>query len=149
MDHTIIARAMLAVFCGLQGAATAVIDLGRTHATHPGWLGHARFHVVWQTVNVVLLSLFEIALVLVPGPFPTLRFEIAVILCGAPVLGFFIALLTRRLYGGTLSDPHGMSPWVVRVLGTQHQIDLNVVTEMVALASLASIAALYRSRNPF
>ncbi len=145
MDHHQIARALLAMFCGLQGAATAVIDLSRTHATHPGWLGHARFHVVWQTANIVLLSLFEIALILVPGPFLTCRFGIAVILAAAPILGFFLALFTRRLYGGTLSDPGGMLPWIVRVLGTQLQIDLNVVTELLALASLAAIAALYRN----
>lgn len=143
MDHQSIARGLLASLCGLQGAATAAIDLNRTHVTHPWWLGHARFHVVWQTANVVALSLFEIALVLVRGPFMHQRFFIAALLAGAPTIGFFVALFTRRLYGGTLSDPQGMPPWIVGIRGRQYRIDLNVVAEIVGLISLAGIVAIY------
>jgi len=143
MDHQSIARGLLASLCGLQGAATAVIDLNWTHATHPGWLGHARFHMVWQTTNVVALSLFEIALVLVRGPFMPQRFYIAALLAGLPMIGFFAALLTRKLYGGTLSDLQGMPPWIVRIRGRQFRVDLNLVAEIVGLTSLAAIVAIY------
>jgi len=143
VDHHSIARDLLAVFCGLQGIGTVAIDLNRTHATHPGWLGHARFHVVWQTSTVVALSIFEIALVLVRGPSMSQRFYTAAILAGAPMLGFFVALLTKRLYGGAISDPQGIPPWIVRLRKTQFCIDLNVVTEIVGLLSLAAIVAIY------
>jgi hypothetical protein len=122
-----------------------VIDLNRTHATHPGWLGHARFHVVWQTANLAALSIFEIALILVPGPALKQRFYAAAILAAVPMLGFFMALFARRLYGGTLSDPGGMPPWTVRTRGRQLRIDLNVVAEILGLLSLAVIVALYRA----
>src|ERR1700736_2148177 len=71
VDHQLIARVLLATFCGLQGTATAAIDLSRTHAKHPAWPGHARFHVVWQTANVLVLSVFEIALISMSGPLAT------------------------------------------------------------------------------
>jgi hypothetical protein len=145
VDHQLIARVLLATFCGLQGTATAAIDLSRTHAKHPAWPGHARFHVVWQTANVLVLSVFEIALISMSGPLATYRFDIAAALAGAPILGFFMALFTRRLYGATLSDPGGMPPWIVRARGKRFQIDLNVVAEIVGLASLAAVVELYRT----
>jgi hypothetical protein len=145
MDHQSIARVLLASLCGLQGAATAAIDLNRTHAMHPGWLAHARFHVVWQTANVVFLSLFEMALVLVQGPFMQQRFYIAALLASAPMMGFFAALFTRRLYGGALSDPQGMPAWIVGIQGRQLRIDLNVVAEIMGLMSLGGIIAIYRA----
>lgn len=120
-----------------------MIDLSRTHATHPGWLGHARFHVVWQTANVVAFSLFEMALVLVRGPFMHQRFLVATLLAGAPMVGFFAALFTRRIYGGTLSDPQGMPAWIVGIRGKQFRIDLNVVAEISGLMSLVGLVALY------
>jgi len=145
VDHQLIARVLLAIFCGLQGIATAAIDLGRTHARHPGWLGHARFHVTWQTANVLILSVFEIALISRKDPLMNYRFDTAAALAGAPILGFFLALFARRLYGATLSDPGGMPSWVVRVRGKQFHIDRNVLTEILGLASLAVIVELYRT----
>lgn len=145
MDHQSVARALLAFFCTVQGIATAVIDLGRTHATHPLWLGHARFHVVWQTANVAALSALEVALVLMRGPWMTERFYLAAILAGVPIFGFFAALITRRLYGGTLSDPQGMPPWSVHLHGKQLRIDLNVVAEIMGVAALAVIVAIFRA----
>jgi len=145
MDHQLIARVLLATLCGLQGAGTAVIDLGRTHATHLAWPGHARFHVVWQTANVLLLSIFEIGLISMNGPLTTYRFDIAAVLAGAPMLGFFITYLTRKLYCATLSDPQGVPSWIVRARGAQFRIDLNLVAEIVGLASLAAIVELYRA----
>lgn len=145
MNHQSVACVLLAAFCGLQGTATAVIDLNRTHATHPGWIGHARFHVVWQTTNLTVLSIFEIALILATGPAATLRFYVAAALAGAPILGFFTALFARRFYDGTLFDPGGIPPWAVCVRGKQFQVDLNVATEILGLLSLAAIVAIYRA----
>ena len=145
MDHQLIARISLAILCGLQGTATAVIDLGRTHATHPAWPGHARFHVVWQTANSLLLSIFAIVLISMNDPLATYRFDIAAVLAGAPMLGFFITYFTRKVYCATLSDPQGMPPWIVRGPGLQFRIDLNLVAEIVGLASLAAIIELYRA----
>jgi hypothetical protein len=145
VDHQAIARALLAVFCATQGIATVVIDLSRTHATHPGWLGHARFHVVWQTANLAALSIVEIALILVRGPSVTERFYLAAVLAGVPILGFFAALFARNLYRGTLSDPGGIPPRIVNIRGRQLLADLNVVTEILGLLSLAAIVAIYRA----
>ena len=143
MTHLSIARDLLAVLCGMQGAATLAIDLNHTHAANPLWLRHARFHIVWQAISYALLSLLEVALVLAPGPFLQMRFYIAAALAAVPMLSCLVAFIFRNLYGGALSDPNGIPPMRVLILGSKRQIDLNLTAEIAALLTLAAIIALF------
>lgn len=145
MDHQFIARILLATYCGLQGFATALIDLGRTHATHPRWIGHARFHVVWQTCTVVALSIVAIGLTLALGPLVRERFYLVVLLSIVPIFSFFAALLTRRLYGGTLSDVGGMPRLKMRMGDSVREIDLNSFAEIIAAIALLIMVGIFRS----
>ncbi len=144
MTHRTVARALLAILCGLQGLATPAIDLIRTHATNPLWPGHARFHLVWQTFNSVWLALIEIVLIVAAGPMQAQRFYLAAILAGIPMLGFFLAFAARGLYRGTLSDPNGIPPLTIMVKGSAIRFDLSVATEIGALLSLAAIIVIFR-----
>ena len=142
-DHRIAARVLLTGLCGIQGLATLAIDLHRSHATNPRWPGHARFHVAWQSMNVALLSALEIGLIWWCGPHATQRFYLAVILASVSCFGFLLALLGRRLYGGTLSDPNGISPARIAIAGRTLSIDLNLVAIVAALLTLAAILRIY------
>ena len=86
----------------------------------------------------------EIALVLVRGPWEEQRFCLAAAFASAPMLGFFAALAARRLYHGTLTDPQGMRPWIVRLRGAQLAIDLNLVAEIAGVVSLVAIVSIDR-----
>lgn len=147
MNLQIVSRGLLVALCAFQGIATAAIDLNRTHATNPQWTGHARFHVVWQTASVVLLSVIEIVLVVGPGGRQKERFYLAAILAAVPMFGFFCALVSRHVFGGTLSDTNGMKPLVIRKGGSNLRIDLNLVAEICGVLALAIIAALYSYGN--
>lgn len=147
MNEQIVARGLLVGFCALQGITTAAIDLNRTHASNPQWAGHARFHVVWQTASVVLLAAVEVALVLAPGGLRDERFYCAAILAAVPMFGFFCALLSRRIFGSTLSDPNGMKPLIIRAGGSNLRIDLNLVAEICGVLALAIIVAIYAHAN--
>lgn len=144
MSYPALARDLLTGFCALQGTATLVLDLNRTHAAHPQWLGHARFHVVWQTVTTALLSALAIVTIWAPGPLPDERFYAATLLASLPVFGFFAALIAGRIYGGTLSDPGGIPPLVLPLKGHSRRIDLNLVAEIAGVAALVLALALYR-----
>lgn len=136
-------RDMLALFCGLQGVATLALDLNRTHAAHPQWPGHARFHVVWQVTTTVLLALIEIVLLLLPGSIERQRFYLAASLAALPIVAFFIAFAARRLYSGTLHDPKGIAPLKVSFRDSQCTVDLNLVAELLAVLVLAAIVVLF------
>jgi hypothetical protein len=144
-DHRSTACVLLTGLCGIQGLATLAIDLHRSHATNPSWPGHARFHVVWQSMNVALLSVIEIGLIWWHGPRATQRFYLAVILASVSCFGFLLALLGRRLYGGTLSDPNGIPPARIAIAGRTLSIDLNLAAILAALFTLAAILGIYSS----
>jgi hypothetical protein len=145
MDLHFVARVLLAIFCVVQGAATIVLDLNRTHAAHPQWLGHARFHIVWQTVTVATLAIFEVALLSLRGAFESERFYLTALLASLPAIGFFAALLTRHLYGGTLSDPGGISPARFKFRRRQVCLDLNLVAEVAGVLTLAGVVLLFHA----
>jgi hypothetical protein len=143
MDLRLSARVLLGAFCIIQGLATIVLDLNRTHAAHPQWLGHARFHVVWQTATVAALAILEVMLLSFQGPLESERFYLVAILACTPMVGFFAALVTRHAYGGTLSDPGGIPPVRLKVGGRLLLIDMNLVAEVAGIITVSSIAAVY------
>src|SRR3569833_341165 len=145
MNLQLTARFLLAVFCVVQGVATVILDLNRTHAAHPRWLVHARFHVVWQTVTVAVLAIVEAILLWYPGPFVSERFYLVAILACAPMIGFFAALITRHVYGGTLSDPGGIPPVRLKLAGREMEADMNLVAEIAGVITVGGIVALYCS----
>jgi hypothetical protein len=60
------------------------------------------------------------------------------------MLGFFAALITRHIYGGTLSDPGGIPPLRLKLGGRDMQIDMNLVAEIAGVITVAGIVGLYR-----
>jgi hypothetical protein len=144
MTHLAVARVSLALLCALQGLATLAIDMSRTHATNPRWPAHARFHVVWQTANTALLALLELALILSRGPYEKQRFYLAMVLTSVPMLGFFAALISRATYGGALSDPNGIPPARLKVMGRVLLVDLNLAAVVVGMLALVAIGLIYR-----
>lgn len=131
---------MLTAVAAGQGITPLFVDLNRTHATNPAWTGHARFHVVDQTVVMALLGVIEIALLWWIEPGSRFTFYLAALLTAAPLSGFLIATFTRRLYGGALRDPNGVSALHLRVGGKTREIDVNLV--LVAAGAAVLICAI-------
>jgi hypothetical protein len=145
VTHSAIARCLLCLLCGAQGAGTAAIDLNRTHATHLEWVAHARFHLVWQVVSYVLLSLLELSLLLTPGPFLEQRFYLAAVLASVPMLSCFAAFACQRIYGGAIFNPNGIRPLGITAFGSNLPVDLSLASEVAALFLLICIVALFRN----
>jgi hypothetical protein len=87
--------------------------------------------------------LLELALLIIPGRLYEERFYLAAILASIPMLSFFGALATRRLFGSSLYDPNGIPPVRIVVFSSEKWIDLSVVTEVVAFTLLLAIVALF------
>lgn len=143
MDHVLLARVGLSSVCAFQGVATVAIDCNRTHATNSLWMGHARFHVVWQTSTEALLSFVGLALIWSSGQH--VAFYLAALLVALSPLGFLVALVCRPLFGGTLSDPNGIPPLRLRVFGNVRCFDMNLVAVVVALVAIVTILWIYRT----
>lgn len=143
MDHVLVAEIALSCLCLIQGLATLAIDFNQTHATNPLWPGHARFHVVWQSCGVALLSLLELVLIWLHSTYRKEAFYLASVLAAMSPLAFLIAWLGRKIYEGTLSDPNGIPPVRLMLFGTRFSIDLNLTAVVAALISLPVILAMY------
>ena len=123
----LLSRLIVTAIAAGQGIAPLFIDLNRTHATHPLWPGHARFHVVWQTFTLTLTSIVQIILIWWPSSATGQLFYLAAVLASLPMCGFLVAMLTRGIYDGTLHDPNGISPVRIRISGATREIDMNAV----------------------
>lgn len=143
MAAPFLAQWMLTALAAGQGIAPVKIDLNRTHATHPLWPGHARFHLVAQVVAGVVTSAAEIVLLWWPGPWHRERFLLAACLSAAPLLGYAVAMLTRRMYQGTLSDPQGIPPARIRTRRGVIEFESNIVVIAVAVVWLGVTLLLY------
>jgi hypothetical protein len=145
LKHVLVARISLSFLCALQGLATLAIDFNRTHATNSAWTGHARFHVVWQSVTVALLAGVELILIWSHGLSEMEGFYVACLLASLSPLGFLSALATRKRYGGTLSDPNGIPPVQIVLWGIKLSIDMNLAAVVAALVCLVIIIVIYRA----
>lgn len=133
-----LARAIVTAIAAGQGAAPLFIDLNHTHATNPLWTGHARFHVVWQTLTQALASAVIVALLWWSGPYANGRFALAALLTAVPLAGFLVAFFGRRLYAGTLRDPNGYKPVRISSGERTFEFDMNLVLIVVASVMLAA-----------
>ena len=127
-------------------AIPTMVDLGPTHATNPSWTGHARYHVVWQVVSLVLMALVALFLIWTATG-PGIRLWIPAALCVAAYGGFWAALLTRSRYRGVLQDEVNGVPEVgISLFGRKASIDANVSQfaplTLIALAAIAIVAVM-------
>ena len=126
-----------------QGIVPLFIDLGRTHARNPLWLGHARFHAVWQTFALTLASVVEVAMIWWITPDSRVLFYLATLLTALPITSFLIATFARPLYGGTLHDSNGIRPARIRWGARIFEVDINLVLVGVGAFVLAIAAAIF------
>lgn len=132
------------MFCGLQGVGTVAIDLTRTHAKNPVWTPHARFHSVWQVLTMVLLAGVEVGLLWGGWVDEGQGFYLALVLAAVAAVAFLVTCVVRAWFDARLADVNGVPPVRLRVRGRVWEVDLNLVVEIVSLAVLGTIVAIYR-----
>jgi hypothetical protein len=143
MTAGLLARAVVTAVAAGNGVMPVFIDLNRTHATNPLWLGHARFHLVQQVGTLALAAAVEVGLLWWPGPLPRERFYLAAGLVATSLLGFLLAVVTRSFYGGTLHDPNGMKPVKIRTSRGVIEVNINVPIVVTAAIVLAGSVWLF------
>ena len=142
MTAPFLARLLVTAVSAGQGITALCIDLNRTHATNPLWIGHARFHVVQQTFASLTAAIVEVALLWAIGS-ARVFFYLATLLTALPMIAFVIATFSRDLYGGTLHDPNGMRPMSMRIGSRVRQIDMNIVLIIAGMAVLISAVLIF------
>ena len=132
---------LLLVAAAIYGIIPPIVDLSDTHAFHPAWPPHARFHMVWLLGTNSTLALIVAWLVLAgPAEQRETRLRFASLIGIAALGGFFVATLSQSAYGGALHDP---TAHVSLILG----VDGNILVFTPALAmQLVAAWLAHRSR---
>ena len=122
-------------------AIPTMADLNRTHATNPTWVGHARFHVVWQVMSYIGLGLLGLYFVWMPSDDVVSRLWIAAAFATACYAGFFTAVFMKNVYGGANYDPNGIVPIRPPIIGRYISFEPNITvfTLMVLVLAVAVI----------
>jgi len=133
MDRLLIVRILLTLVC-FEFFGPAVRDYNHTHALNPDWVGHARFHLIWQLAFMVLSGLANLWLIWGRRPRDNRDLWLSVLWQSSNLGAFWIACLLVPVYGGviTLPDTH------VYIFG----IDENIVVFTVLSIVLAAAAVL-------
>ena len=101
-----LSKALLTLTAIIYAVLPPLVDFNASHAVHPDWTGHARFHTVWLVAANSCVGLFAIYQIWMRadrgGP------VIAGILSAIILGSFFVATLTMPLYHGALADPGGV-----------------------------------------
>ena len=124
----------------------AMFDSDKTHATNPGWDRHARFHVVWQVSSYVYFALLALYLIWTAGT-DTWPLWLAAVLAAFAYGGFWTAVFSRTIYGGTLvSQTNPVPPFQWNVAGAKFATDANLTLFLAGVAFLlAGMAAIAKS----
>ncbi len=118
----------------------ALVDSNNTHATNPGWDTHARFHVIWQVSSYVYVAALALYLIWTAGS-ETWPLWQATILAAGAYGGFWTAVFSRPVYGGTLVSQTNPVPDIKwNIAGRKFSTDANV-TAFTPLVLLTFVAA--------
>jgi len=97
------ARLALTLATLFYGFVPVLVDVSSTHLLHPAWSPHARFHMIWLLSVGVSTACLALWLLWVRQD-GILAGVLGFLFTG----GFFVAALTRNLYGGAFTEPGGV-----------------------------------------
>jgi heme/copper-type cytochrome/quinol oxidase subunit 2 len=105
-----LSKILLTISIFLYGFVPPFIDLNKTHATNPNWVGHARFHVVWQVFITFFIAITALYILWFSEIENGLKHNLVLCLSLCVLGAFFLNIAFKNLYGGTLADPDGITP---------------------------------------
>ena len=106
-------RVIFTIITILLTVGPTFADFNKTHATHPDWIGHARFHVVWQVLGFYPVAFINLIILWyhIPDFYYPYQIYLWLIWFFGFVFSFFLTMFFMPLFKGTLSDPGGRVPF--------------------------------------
>ena len=146
MYTLLVAQVLLTLVTLGYSAVPTLADFNKTHATNTLWTPHARFHVVWQVSSYLGVAAIALALIWWPGPLASERLWLVTGLAIAIYGGFYAALFSMKLYGGTNYDANGYVPVYKTILGKRIGFDANITVFSIMTALVIGAAAAIPAR---
>jgi hypothetical protein len=120
-----IGKILITISTVIYGFIPPIADFNKTHATNPKWIGHARFHVVWQVLITFFIAIYSLYyLWFKKTPDLLIPFINGLIVLGSFLLNVFL----KKYYSGKLADDNGIPKYL--------NIDSNLLGFSIALILL-------------
>lgn len=108
-------------------------DSDKTHLFNPEWVGHARFHLVWQLGMMLFGGIVTMSLIWLPDPLRPIHLYLAAALLASNLFGFWAAVLLVKWYKGII--------WVplvhIKILGVDENVFVFSVLTLIFVVALA------------
>lgn len=130
-----IVRILLSI-CALEFFGPCVRDSNRSHLLNPDWVGHARFHLMWQLGFFFFSGLGTLALIWLPDPLRPIHLYAASAWLAANFLGFWVAVVLVKAYKGLIVVP-GIHQYI---LGVEENIFVFSALSLVFAVAMAVFA---------
>ncbi|OTG91327.1 hypothetical protein [Acinetobacter sp. ANC 3813] len=114
-------------------------DFNKTHATNPTWVGHARFHVVWQCLSYGAIGFFSYYLLWFYQASSVDHFYVVALLNAFIYAGFFGAYLSMPVYGGEAFDENGYPPIKTKYLTFELNVWAFSVFSLILLSAFLQL----------
>lgn len=108
-------------------------DSDKTHLFNPEWVGHARFHLVWQLGMMLFGGIVTMSLIWLPDPLRPIHLYLASALLAANLFGFWMAVLLVKWYKGIIWVPRIH----IKILGFDENVFVFSVLSLIFLGALA------------
>lgn len=108
-------------------------DSDETHLFNPEWVGHARFHLVWQLGMMLFGGVVTMLLIWLPDPLRPIHLYLASALLASNLFGFWAAVVLVKWYKGII--------WVsrihIKILGFDENVFVFSVLSLIFVGALA------------
>ncbi len=124
---------ILMTICAFEFFGPCLRDSNKSHLTNPDWVGHARFHLMWQLGIMFFCGLVTLALIWLPDPLRPIHLYLAAALLASNLFGFWLAVGLLKVYDGVIYMP-GIHQ---KIAGIDENVFVFSVLSVIFIAALA------------
>ena len=125
-EQNLVPRIIISVMAAAIAIGPMFADFNKTHATNPLWPPHARFHVVWQVLMQMGVSLVVLALIWRDSADYVFHLYMGAALIYVWLFTFFATLASMKLFEGALRDVNGIEPFRFKFGANVLEVDTNL-----------------------
>jgi len=139
-ERTIRIVQILLTVTALECFGPILRDFNVSHAWNPDWVGHARYHLVWQLATMGLSGLAILYLIWFRKPRDVRNLWLSAIWQATIVAGFWVAWVLTPIYEGSVTMPN----MHVVIFGINENVVVFTVLSSVLAAAIALLATQLR-----